>query len=169
MHVFQPIETTEFDFNIFQMVGQDWFALVTEKDGKPNAMTAGWGGVGVMWGKNVAFVVVRESRYTKEILDETEFFSMCFLNKDKYKTVMRYLGAVSGKQEDKISAMGLNVEHFRGVPYLDEARTVFCLRKMFKAPMEAANMLDPEIIPKWYEKGDYHNLYMAEIIQVMAR
>lgn len=169
MHVFQPLNFDEVEFNIFNMVGQDWFALVTEKDGKPNAMTAGWGGVGVMWGKNVAYVVVRDSRYSRELLDETEYFSMCFLSKEKYRTVMRYFGAVSGRQEDKIKAMNLNVNHFKNIPYLDESMTVCCLRKLSKTPIKPEDILDPDIIPKWYDKGDYHNLYIAEIVQLMAR
>ena len=38
----------------FQMIGKDWMLVTAQKDGKANTMTASWGGLGVMWGKNVA-------------------------------------------------------------------------------------------------------------------
>ncbi|MBP5305227.1 MAG: flavin reductase family protein, partial [Lachnospiraceae bacterium] len=50
---------------------------------KANAMTAGWGGMGVIWGKNVVFVFVRESRYTRELMDKYDTFSVNFLGDNK--------------------------------------------------------------------------------------
>ena len=45
-------------------------------------MTVSWGGVGVLWGKNVVFIFIRDSRYTKEFLDNGDLFSLSFLNED---------------------------------------------------------------------------------------
>ena len=169
MHIFQPIETKDFEINVFEKIGSNLFALTTKKDGFVNAMTAGWGGLGYMWGKPVAFVVVRESRYTLELLDQTDVFSMCFLEKEKYKTAMRYLGAVSGRQEDKIAALKLNIGYWKETPYIDEANTVICLKKLFKSPMKPEEFLDKSLLDTWYKNRDYHNLYMAEIEQILAR
>lgn len=36
------------------------------------------GGVGVLWGKNVVFIFIRDSRYTKEFLDNGDLFSFVF-------------------------------------------------------------------------------------------
>lgn len=41
-------------------------------------MTVSWGGVGVLWGKNVVFIFIRDSRYTKEFLDNGDLFSFVF-------------------------------------------------------------------------------------------
>lgn len=38
----------------------------------------GFGAAGVMWGKNVAFVFIRQTRYTKEFVDNGETFSLSF-------------------------------------------------------------------------------------------
>ena len=62
------LTTTEVIGNVFDMIGKQWMLVGAEKKGKINAMTASWGGLGVMWGKNVAFVFIRETRYTKEFL-----------------------------------------------------------------------------------------------------
>lgn len=80
MHTFQPLEISETDFNPFNLIGQDWAALTTSIDGKANAMTVSWGGVGVLWGKNVVSVYIRDSRYTKELLDAGSNFSLTFFD-----------------------------------------------------------------------------------------
>jgi len=45
-----------------------------------NTITASWGGFGVLWGKNVAFIFIRPQRYTKEFVENSgyllnQFFS----------------------------------------------------------------------------------------------
>ena len=55
------------------------FAIGLWSKKKANTMTVSWGGVGVLWGKNVAFIFIRDSRYTKEIIDAQEFFSISFI------------------------------------------------------------------------------------------
>ena len=62
----------------FQMIGKDWMLVTAQKDGKANTMTASWGGLGVMWGKNVAFIVIRPQRYTKEFIDGSDTLSLSF-------------------------------------------------------------------------------------------
>ena len=45
--------------------------LVTAKSGdKVNPMTIAWGTLGIEWGKVLFTVFVRESRFTKQLLDE---------------------------------------------------------------------------------------------------
>lgn len=48
-------------------------AFVTSGD---NVMVASWGFVGVMWGKKVFVAPIRDSRYTKEMLDKTGEFTV---------------------------------------------------------------------------------------------
>ena len=62
--------------------------LVTaEKDGKVNTMTASWGGVGIMWGKPVAYVFIRPQRYTKEFIDADRYIlSVHVLGEEHRKT-----------------------------------------------------------------------------------
>ncbi len=66
MDAFKPLKADSFDFSPFRIIGNEWMLITAEKEGKVNSMTASWGGLGVIWNKNVAFIVVRKSRYTKE-------------------------------------------------------------------------------------------------------
>ena len=79
--------------NAFDKIGKQWM-LITAADGeKVNAMTASWGGLGVIWGKNVAYIFVRESRYTKEFIDKNDTLSLAFFSEDK-KEMLEAIRAV---------------------------------------------------------------------------
>lgn len=169
MHSFQPIPADLYDLNAFQKIGKDWMLITAEKHGKPNTMTASWGGVGVMWGKNVAYIVVRESRYTKEMIDGSDTFSLSFFEHSEYKSTLKYLGVVSGRDEDKIANARIHVDYSQGTPFIDEANTVLICKKLFAQKMTPENFTDASIDAAWYQDKDYHTLYIGEIIEFLAR
>ena len=76
MHTFQPIPMESLEFNPFTKIGKDWALVTAGTKLKSNAMTVSWGGVGVLWGKNVAFIFIRDYRYNKELLDAGELLSI---------------------------------------------------------------------------------------------
>lgn len=90
------------------MIGKEWMLVTAGDKQKANTMTASWGGLGVMWGKEVAFIVIRPQRYTKEFIDGGEHLSLCVLDESHRKT-LSYLGTVSGRTEDKIQNSGLTL------------------------------------------------------------
>ena len=75
MHQFQPYPIELLELNPFTKISSEWMLIAAGGQEKTNAMTAIWGGLGVLWGKNVAFIFVRENRYTKEFIDKEEYFS----------------------------------------------------------------------------------------------
>ena len=52
--------------------------LTTAADGKQNTMTIGWGSLGFKWGQPTFTVMVRQSRYTKELIDANPEFTVSF-------------------------------------------------------------------------------------------
>lgn len=167
MTEFRQIKPEDMRDNPFSMIGKGWMLIAAGKD-KCNAMTASWGGLGVMWGKDVAFVVIRPQRYTKEFVDAEASFSLSFLG-DAHRKTLNYLGTVSGREEDKIAQSGLTVARADGVPYFAEADTVLIVRKLFAQPYDPASFLTPDIAPRWYPGQDYHTLYIAEIEKMLVR
>ena len=105
---FREISAEQLKENIFDMIGKKWMLVTAGNKEKVNTMTASWGGLGVMWGKNVAFIVIRPTRYTKEFIDREETLSLSFYG-EEYKKTLSYLGTVSGREEDKIANAGLTV------------------------------------------------------------
>ncbi len=168
MHTFQPYPIDLLDINPFTKIGKEWALLTAGTKSKCNTMTVSWGGVGVIWNKNVVYVFVRESRYTKEFMDNGEFFSLSFFDQ-KYRSALSYCGAASGRDENKFEKAGLTPAVRHSIPYPDEANLVFLCHKMAAVPMGEDTLLDKSIMPKFYGDADMHTMYVGEIIEVMAR
>ncbi len=153
--------------NPFQAIGKDWMLITAGNGDDVNTMTASWGGFGVMYGKNVAFIVVRPQRYTKEFIDREDTFSLSFLEKKKYKSVLNYLGTVSGRTEDKIKKSGLTLDHVDETPFFNEAHYVFICKKLYQQPMQGDCLVNEKLDLTYYPDKDYHVLYIAEITKAL--
>lgn len=166
---FREIEPKELKSTPFDMIGKDWMLVAAGNETACNAMTASWGGMGVMWQKDVAFVVIRPQRYTKEFMDKEHRFSLSFLGKE-YRKSLSWMGTVSGREEkDKIAKSGLTLTFLYGVPCFQEAETTLICRKLFAQPFDPACFIDSAIEPEWYPGKDFHTLYIAEIEKVLVR
>ncbi|MBQ3553134.1 MAG: flavin reductase [Clostridia bacterium] len=169
MSDWKEIKAESIEKTPFELIGKDWMLITAQKkDGSINTMTASWGGLGVLWNKNVAFVVIRPQRYTKEFVDEAETLSLSFFD-EEYKKQLGYLGKVSGRDEDKIKNSGLTVANNETAPYFAEAKTVLLCKKLFVQEMQKDAFLDEAIINNWYPGEDYHILYVAEIEKVLEK
>lgn len=168
MHSFQPFGLGELEINPFQMIGKDWMLVTAGNEEKVNTMTASWGGMGVLWNKNVVFVFIRESRYTKEFIEKEQKFSLSF-PEEKYRREMKFLGTVSGRNEDKIQESGVHVGYLDGVPYIDEGRMVFICKCLSKTEIKKGDYLEDFIEKDFYANGDEHIMYVAEILGSYAR
>ncbi len=170
LHVFQPVELDDILEGAFRFGGDTWALLTAQKDDKVNTMTVSWGGLTYVWDKTCVVVYVRESRYTKEFIDASKKFSLSFLNRPEYKSLRKYLGSVSGRDEDKITNARLNVNYFEDdIPFIDEADNVIIAKVLYRQKMEENCFVSGRLIADHYDKGDYHYMYIAEIKQVMIR
>lgn len=167
MHTFQTYPIEELEFNPFEKIGKDWALVSAGTKKKANTMTVSWGGVGVLWGKNVAFIFVRNSRYTKEFIDAGDFFSVSFMPKS-YKAALDYCGAHSGRDEDKAANAGLTWAYKHSIPYLDEGNLIFLCQKLAAVKLTEDTFISPEI-KKYYPDKDMHTMYAGEILEILAR
>ncbi|WP_195267151.1 flavin reductase [Eubacterium sp. 1001713B170207_170306_E7] len=168
MSDYKEITTGDLSLNPFKRIAKDWMLITAEKAGKANTMTAGWGGLGVMWGKDVAFIVIRESRFTREFVDSSEHFSLTFFD-EGYKKELGYLGSVSGRDEDKIARSGLTLVPDTA-PYFKEGNLALICKKLYALPMGPEGFTaGPELDEKWYADKDYHTLYVGEIEKALIK
>lgn len=167
MHVFQPIPFDYVELNPFEKIGKEWALVSAGSKQDANTMTVSWGGLGVLWGKNVFFIFIRDSRYTKEFIDTYDFFSVSFMDKE-YKDAMNYCGSHSGRYEDKLANAGLTWNYKHSIPFIDEGALVFLCQKLSATRITEESFLAPHI-KEWYADGDMHTMYVAEILEVMAR
>ncbi len=151
------------NLNPFKMIGKDWM-LVTAGDEKGwNTMTASWGSLGVMWGKNVAVTVIRPQRYTKEFIDKSELFTLSFFDETE-RSSLAYCGKFSGRDVDKAKETGLVPAFTDGTTTFEQAKTVLICKKMFAQEINPESFIDGSIDEQWYPNKDYHIAYVAEIV-----
>jgi flavin reductase (DIM6/NTAB) family NADH-FMN oxidoreductase RutF len=160
---FKLIKPEQLTDNVFKLVSQDMMLITAGGLNRYNTMTASWGGLGVLWHKNIAFCVVRPSRYTYEFLEASDSFSLSFFT-EEYKEVLEICGSVSGRDTDKAEAARITpVEGTPGLVHFQEARLVLECRKLYYQDLEPEHFLDDSIHLK-YKNKDYHRMYVGEII-----
>lgn len=169
---FHEICAKNFENSVFHTIAKEWMLITAEKqmNGKPvaNTMTASWGGLGHLWNKNVAFAFIRPQRYTKEFVDQSEYFSLCFFGGEKMKE-LGYLGTVSGRDEDKIQKSGLTLTHLNGVPCFEEATAVLICRKLYVQTLREDCFVDPELAASVYPQKDFHDVYVGEVEKIFVK
>lgn len=153
--------------NLVKLISEDW-ALVSAGDKeKWNTMTISWGAVGELWGKDVVFAFIRPQRYTKEFMDNRDYFTVSFFD-EKYRDALKICGTKSGRDCDKINMAGLTAEYDGEAVYPSEARLVVKCRKIAVQKMDNSGFID-ETIESNYKSGDYHFVYIGEIEKVLEK
>lgn len=182
-HRFHEITPEEWSGNVFEKIGKDWMLVSAEAEaGKPNTMTASWGGVGVLWNKPVAFVFLRPQRYTTGLVDKTGTLSLSFFRGEedpfptgryedvvhdvKIREALRFCGSRSGRDTDKFRETGLTPAYEDGVPYIAEADSAMICRELYQTELKKSEFLSPEPLSN-YPKEDFHRVYVCEIKKVL--
>ncbi len=140
--------------------------LTTYADGKVNTMVIGWGSIGYMWRLPVFTALVRQNRFTHELLEKTGEFTVTLPYVDLPEAIS-ICGTKSGRKLDKLAECGLRAVPSRkiAVPHLGIPGFHYECRVLYKTTMSSEN-LDKAIKELWYEKepGDYHTMYFGEIM-----
>lgn len=153
-----------FDKNVFEELNNKWAILVCgDRKSGINGMTISWGTFGVLWNKNIFMAFVRESRFTHEIAEKSDSFTLSFLS-DEYKKEKVLFGSKSGKDIDKFKETGLHPSldvDFNGY-FIAEASYVFKGKKITSFDLGYDDL--PENIKKdFYPNKDKHTVYICEI------
>ena len=151
-------------FNPFERIGSDWCLITAGREGSFNTMTASWGGVGILWNKEVATCYIRPQRYTKEFVDREELFTLSFFP-DGYRKALNLCGTVSGRDHDKPAEAGLTPLFTDGAVSFKEADLVLVCRKLYAQPMTEQSFTDKSVLERNYPTRDLHTIYIGEIIK----
>ena len=160
---FTEIKAEELKDNPFDLIGKQWMLITAGNEEKCNTMTASWGGVGVIWGKPSATCYIRHSRYTKEFVDDSEYFTLTFLQ-DGNREALNLMGTKSGRDMDKMHDSGLTPVFVEGQPTFAEAALVLVCRKRCRSEIAPEDILQQEILDKNYADRDFHAMYIGEIV-----
>ncbi|MDR1939455.1 MAG: flavin reductase family protein [Clostridiales bacterium] len=135
--------------------------------GTPNVMTISWGMLGVLWGQKVFLLPVRQSRYTKVKLDESDEFTVS-VPFSKMGRELAFCGSRTGRDTDKLYETALTAVKARsvGTSIIDGCDYYFECSVLMKIPL-TEKLIREELsgkLTKFYSGGDYHTLYIARVV-----
>ena len=166
--MFKEVAIESLAFNPFTKIGVEWMLVTAGDEQSYNTMTASWGGLGVMWGKNIANVYIRPQRYTREFVDGNEYFTLSFYDKE-YKKALGICGSKSGRDVDKAAETGLTPYFVEGTTAFAEANMILVCKKQYRQEMGAEFFIEQENDKEFYPEKDYHIMYMAEVVKVFVK
>lgn len=140
-------------------------AFLTVKTGDDvNTMTIGWATIGFIWKREVLMVAVRDSRYTFQLLEKTDNFTVTIPADNAHKDAVMFCGTKSGRDYDKFKQCNLRQNKALQVdsPVIDIPGIHYECRIIYKSAMDGA-LLHPTL-EELYPKKDYHTLYFGEIL-----
>lgn len=145
--------------------------LTTKVGDKVNTMTIGWGKIGIEWNKSVFIAYVRETRYTKQLLEEGGEFTVNIPYGDLDSNILGYCGTKSGRDTDKIHDLGLTLvdSDIVQAPGIQELPLTLECRVIYKQQQDLDRM-PQSVIDRFYpvvnEENfrDYHIAYYGEIV-----
>lgn len=163
---FSETDPRALDLNPFAAIGDRWMLITAGDENGSNTMTASWGGMGIFWGKPAAVAMIRQSRYTKKFVDDSELFTLSFYPDDK-KQALAFCGSKSGRdfaKDEKAKQAGLTALYLDGTTAYEEAELILVCKKMYRSDLAPDGFIDRSILDAQYKDGDIHTVYVAEII-----
>ena len=152
------------NFNPFERINNDWCLITAGNKDSFNTMTASWGGVGILWNKEVATCYIRPQRYTKQFVDREDMFTLTFFP-DGFRKALALCGSVSGRDHNKPAEAGITPLFIDGTVTFEEANLVLVCKKLFAQKMSADSFTDKKVLETVYPEMDLHTIYVGEIVK----
>ena len=152
--------------NVLKMLDKGAF-LTTKSGQKKNTMVISWGAVGEMWGKPMIMIMIRRSRYTRELLDESQDFTVTFADPEKLKEELDFCGKESGRNVNKLAKLGMVTKDSKYVEasIIDTPALHFECKIFYKTEVNGEGLASAADYDEFYADGDMHTLYFAEIVE----
>ena len=164
----KEIKVFDYATQILENIGKG-VLLTTSCNGKVNTMTIGWGTLGIQWGKPIFIAYVRQSRYTKELLDQTGEFTINVPVSEVDSQILRLCGTKSGRDLDKVDQLGLTTVPGTTVaaPGIAQLPLTLECKVIYRQDQVLAD-IDPESLSRYYAPGtanaeDVHTAYYGQI------
>ena len=167
MNHFTNISPKELSQNPFTMFHNDWALVTAGSMQKHNTMTVSWGGVGILWNKEVATIYIRPQRYTYEFIVDNSLFTISVLPQE-YKEALTLCGRCSGRDCDKVKDAGLTPIAVDDSVSFEESRLVLVCKKLYHSDIKPEQFHSDDVESN-YPNKDYHRMYIGEIISAYIK
>jgi flavin reductase (DIM6/NTAB) family NADH-FMN oxidoreductase RutF len=160
-------------FNIFTLVGTDFYAVTAGTIDHYNSMIGSGGGFGLFFRKPSSWCLFRKDRYTLELIEKTQTYTLSFFS-NEYKERMLFLGKESGRYSKKMNDVDLKgIQTPSGNIAFQEARLIIeCGLTAITTPhpddfysQESRDYIDEA----YKDANEYRKLVFGEITDVWIK
>ncbi|MBQ4641768.1 MAG: flavin reductase family protein [Oscillospiraceae bacterium] len=164
----KQIDVWQYAPQILEAVGKG-VLMTTAANGVVDSMVIGWGTLGIQWKKPLFTAFVRQSRYTKELLDQNPEFTINVPLGELDSKIMSVCGSKSGRDMDKVAHLGLDlvagetvsVPAIRQVPLTLECKVIYRQDQVLED-------INEENRNRYYregtrDEGDFHTAFYGQI------
>jgi len=173
--LFKQISAEEIgdNFNIFTLVGKDFYAITAGRQEHYNSMIGSGGGFGLLFKKPATWCLFRKDRFTLEIVQKEQTYTLSFFPQD-YKEKMLFLGYKSGRDSEKMKEVELtSIQTPSGNMSFQEAKLIIeCTLTAITTPnpddfysQESKDYIDEA----YKDANDYRSLVFGEITHVWVK
>lgn len=142
-------------------------------DGEVNTMTIGWGMLGIEWRKPVFIAYIRNDRYTHDLLERTDCFTVNVpvptgdAEADtRVRRALGFCGSKSGRDANKVAELGLTLIEGEQVdaPAIAELPLTLECRIIYRRDQDTALMPDELRQGVYGDAPVYHTAYYGEVV-----
>jgi len=173
--LFKEISTRELcdNFNVFTLVGEDFYAITAGKENQYNSMIGSGGGLGLLFKKPTTWCLIKQDRYTLELIQKEQTYTLSYFP-NEYKNQMLFLGRKSGRDSAKMKEVELtSVQTPSGDMSFREARLIIeCELTAITTPTpdDFISQESKDYIDEAYkDESDYRKLVFGEITRVWVK
>jgi len=161
------------NFNIFTLVGKDFYAVTAGKEDHYNAMIGSGGGWGMFFKKPTTWCLFRTDRYTLELIQKEQTYTISYFP-NEYKEQMLFLGSKTGRGSEKMKEVALtSVQTPSGNMSFKEARLIIECKLTAIATPQPNDFYSQEsrdyIDEAYKEATEYRKLVFGEITHVWVK
>lgn len=130
-----------------------------------NTMTISWGFVGFSWKKPVFIALIRPQRYTYEIMQNADSFTISIPYTDDFKNALAICGSKSGRDINKESEANIKFVDSKSVisPVIENCNKYYeC--KIVNIEKFTDSNFKQQILKECYPLDDLHYVYYGEIV-----
>lgn len=158
--------TFQLDLTLDRLTHGGLLLASTRGDGKSNVMTIGWATVGAIWGLPMMVVMVRPSRYTFGLIEETKIFTVN-VPAPEMKDYVAFCGSRSGRDVDKLAQVTTSPGQRVNCATIDDCPLVYECQVVHWNDLQP-DALPPDIRDRAYPRGDFHRFYYGQIMGTFA-
>ena len=143
--------------------------LNTKNGNVINTMIIGWGGINIVWGKPIFIVLVRNSRATFDLIENSNEFTVSVPLDNNLNEAIKFCGSNSLRDYDKFKYCNLTPIKGRKIntPIIAEAKLHFECKVIYKQKFNKS-IIPNKIKMRYYNPENnndfYHTVYYGEII-----